>query len=379
MKKKICLVGGEDVSARFPILRKLEAKGLQVEIAGSQDEAPFKKEKVPYSFYPLFREFAPYKDYQATRALKEILKEENYDLVQSFDTKPGLLLPFAASRQKQTKVVRTVTGVGRIFTSDSLKNRIFRTVFNFLQRRIKDKIDMTIFQNQDDHDYFIEKGLLSPSKATIIKSSGIDLATYNQETINLTEKEALRAELNLDPTQKTIIIVSRLVRQKGILDFMEAAKICKEQGKNYNFLLVGPFDTKKDSITKEEVDRYKGAVQYLGRRSDIQKLLSLSDIFVLPTFYREGVPRVLLEAAAMGLGIVTTDMPGCNDVVENDWNGYLVPTKSADQLAEKIILLAEDDEKLQLFGERNKEKVKAFSLDIVVNEYFNVYHKLLIK
>jgi glycosyltransferase involved in cell wall biosynthesis len=130
------------------------------------------------------------------------------------------------------------------------------------------------------------------------------------------------------------------------------------------------------SVNKETLDKYSKYVKYLGRRNDIPKLLQQSDVFVLPTYYREGVPRVLLEASACGLAIITTNMPGCKDVVIDEYNGKLVKIKDSKDLSEKIIYLGKNREKIKIFGENAKEKVKEFDINKVREEYHEIYKKL---
>jgi len=156
---------------------------------------------------------------------------------------------------------------------------------------------------------------------------------------------------------------------------LKAAKLCYEEGYRYNFLLVGQLDT-DNSISLEEIESYRGFVNYLGRREDIKELLALSDIFVLPTYYREGVPRVLLEASAMGLALITTNMPGCKDVVSDEYNGKLIEIEHPRDLSSIMIYMAEDIENLERYKKNSQEKVKEFDLDLVVKNYHGVYQKL---
>ncbi len=375
----LAYISGDDVSARIPIVKKLSNLGYSVEIVGSEDKEIFQKNNVAYSRYFLNREFSIQDDRQSHKEIVNLLDNRKYDIVHSFDTKPNIIVPSAANKidTKRPKVVRTVTGIGRIFTSNSLKNIILRVVYRFIQKRLKPYIDMTIFQNQDDYDYFLKHKLITTNKAKIIKGSGIDLTTFNQQKVNTEVLENLRKELNLKVGTKTFILVGRLVKQKGIIEFLEAARICKNKNKDFNILLVGPIDSKEDAVPEKFIHQFKDCITYLGRRTDVKELLAISDVFVLPTFYREGVPRVLLEAAAMGLGIITTDMPGCNDVVQHDWNGYLIPIKNAEVLADTMMKIATEDAKLKTFGERNLKHVLKFSLDKVLKEYHEVYKALV--
>ena len=187
----------------------------------------------------------------------------------------------------------------------------------------------------------------------------------------------LKKELELDTEKATFILISRLIKQKGILNYIKAAKACFDVGYKFNFLLVGHLDTKDDRVSESEIDKYNKYVKYLGKRNDIKELLYLSDVFVLPTYYREGVPRVLLEAAAMGLPLITTNTPGCKDFVKNNWNGLLVEPKNSSELASACINLAINENLREKFSKNNCKNIQKFSLDFVSKQYINLYDKLL--
>lgn len=373
---KIIFLGGEDVSARIEISKKFIALGYEIEIIGTEKEDKFIKNNIPYKKYSLNRELNVFEDLKTVFELRRMLKDENATtIVHAFDTKPTMFLPIVAIGLRQIRVVRTITGMGRIFTVKSFKNNVLITIYNLIQKTISKRVDFTVFQNDDDSKYFLENKLIDKDKSSVIKSSGIDLKKYAID-VDSKQIDALKKELSIDYKKPTFVLVSRMVKQKGITDYLEAAKLCKKSGHNYNFLLVGQIDSNKDSITKEEILRYNKYVNYLGRREDVKELLFLSDIFVLPTYYREGVPRVLLEASAMGLALLATDMPGCKDVVRDDYNGKLVKTQDSNDLVDKMIYIASDNERLKKFGENSKEFIKLFDLDIIVDRYHQIYKKL---
>ena len=369
---KLIFLGGEDVSARIEIAKKFIDLGYMIEIIGTEKKDIFEKNNIPYRKYTLNRELNIFNDIKTILELRKILKDEkNITMVHAFDTKPTMFLPLATIGLKHIRVIRTITGMGRIFTENSFRNSILKSIYNIVQKRISKRVDYTIFQNDDDAIYYKNNKLLGESKASVVKSSGLDLSKYIK-SIDNSKIEVLKDELNLSEKETTFILVSRMVIQKGILDYLEAAKKCYENGHKFNFLLVGQLDS-DESITLEEINAYNQYVKFLGRREDVKELLALSDIFVLPTYYREGVPRVLLEASAMGLGLITTNMPGCKDVVIDDYNGKLVNIKDAEDLYKKMIYLDANKERLNQYTINAKEKVKEFDLDIVVEKYDEVY------
>lgn len=370
-------MGGEDVSARIEISKIFSAKGYDVEIMGSENEQKFIDNGVAYTHYSLNRELNLINDVKTVFELRKIFKKQPKNtVIHAFDTKPILYLPLAAMGLKNISVVRSINGVGRIFTDKSFKNTVLKMVYSLIQKCVAPLVDHTIFQNGDDHAYFMEKGLTTDAKSSIVKSSGLNLKVFSTE-VDAPKLEKLKQEIGLKEDQKTFILVSRLVRQKGVMNFLEAAQKCHDNGYKYNFLLVGQLDTKKDAITQQEIDGFEGVVNYLGRREDVRELLALSDVFVLPTYYREGVPRVLLEASAMGLALIATNMPGCKDVVTDGENGRLVNIKDSDDLYKKMVDVVKDEDVLANYSKNAQEHVKHFDLDIIVNKYDDCYSEIV--
>ncbi len=374
LMKNLVFLGGEDVSARLEIAKKFINLGYNVKIMGTEQEQNFIGEGICYQKYSFSRGLNIIDDIKTIFELREIFKKKtSKTIIHAFDTKPSMFLPLAVFGLENIKVVRTITGMGRIFSEHNFKNSVLKFIYNIIQKVISSRVDFTIFQNNDDYQYYMTHKLIDKSRAEIVKSSGINLAQF---TTNIDEQKLqnLKNELFLDENQKTFILVSRLVKEKGIMNYLEAAKLCYEGGNPYNFLLVGQFDD--NSITLEMVNQYSKYVQYLGRREDIKELLSLSNIFVLPTYYREGIPRVLLEASALGLGLIATNMAGCKDVVVNDINGKLVNIKDSQDLYQKMLYMANSDDRLAQFGKNAIAKVKEFDLDVVVSKYDKVYERL---
>ena len=189
---------------------------------------------------------------------------------------------------------------------------------------------------------------------------------------------SIRKELQLGQTVN-VIMISRLVVNKGVKEFLCSARKIVAENSNVRFFLVGPRGTEgSQAVSKVLLDEYSDVVTWLGERSDIRELLSLSHIFVLPSYYREGVPRVLLEAGALGLPLITTNMPGCKEVVVDGWNGFLVNPRSVESLIEKLHQLLALEDQGKSMGLRNKKYIKEnFDLTIVVQSYIDVYKNIL--
>ena len=174
-------------------------------------------------------------------------------------------------------------------------------------------------------------------------------------------------------------MVSRIVRSKGVLDFAAAGRIVREADPGITFLLVGPADTDSlDALTPGELEGLEASVTWIGPRRDVKELLALSDVFVFPSFYREGIPRVLLEAASMGLPLVAASGPGSNDVVEDGVSGVLVPPKDPAAIADSVLRLANDPAlRARLGAEARERAIAQFDLSVVAERTRSLYEALL--
>lgn len=373
---KIAFLGGEDVSARIDISRRLINLGCNIEIIGSENEDVFLENNIKYSKFNLNREFSILDDLISILSIRKILKKYNEQIVvHAFDTKLTMFLPIAALGLKNIKVVRTINGMGRLFTKSSAKNKLLISVYKIIQKIVKNKVDYTIFQNTDNFKYFVTNGLVSSSNSTVIKSSGINLEKFSSNVDESIKKE-LKLKYVKHKNQPTFILISRLIKQKGVINFLEAAKKTSDNGFKYNFLLVGQIDSNKDAVSIDKINSYKEYVNYLGKKTNIKELLSISDAFVLPTYYSEGVPRVLLEASVMSLAILTTNMPGCNDVLIDGYNGKMIDIDNTNDLYEKMVYLVEDKERLKKLKKNARINIENFSLEKVTNECLAVYKKV---
>jgi glycosyltransferase involved in cell wall biosynthesis len=356
MTKKICLVGGEDVHKRIALSKYLIEAGFDITILGtSNHNFPDSVNYVPYN---LVRHFSPISDGKTIKWYKQFFKENYFDVIHTFDTKPAFLLPLALKKTK-TPITRTITGLGTIFMSSGIFSYILRKTYYKLHRNIKNRVFKTIFQNYDDRNLYKSNGLINDNNHELIFSSGIDLNGIN--------KIAQRNSKTF-----TFICVARLVYEKGIVDLLEAARICKNKGHNFKILLVGPLEENSKRLNKDIINQYTDVVDLLGTRNDVFDLLLASDAFVLPTF-REGFARVLLEAAAVRLPIVATDVTGVREFVRHEKEGLLVEVRNPKSLAEAMIRLATDKNLAEHLAENAHKHVEKFSLENVSKQYINIF------
>jgi glycosyltransferase involved in cell wall biosynthesis len=327
------------------------------------------------------RRVNPIADTLALVKLFHIFRQERPAVAHTFDTKPCVLGRLAARLAGVPIVIGTLPGLGSLYASGSndVSTRVIRKIYECLQSIACRLSDLTIFQNCDDARHFIEAGIAPQQKTRIVPGSGVRTDLFDPEKVSQSEQDRARAELDISSRTLLVTMVSRLIRSKGILEFAEAARMVNHHHDNARFLLVGPDDGDSvDRLSPDDLEGLSQSVTWLGERRNIPVILALTDVFVLPSFYREGIPRVLLEAASMGLPIVTTDLPGCREVVEHGVNGFLVPPRDPGALAQAILRLVEGPEMCHRFGRESRQRAVArFDLSKTADQTRLIYRELL--
>jgi glycosyltransferase involved in cell wall biosynthesis len=377
LNPRLLCIGGEDHHLRIPFLLALGHRGVKVTAAGTGDGTPFVRAGIEYHSFRFDRFVNPLADLTAIKWLTGLIADVHPDLVQCFDTKPNLLVPLAARSIDGVAVIRTINGLGWIYSSRSVLALALRPVYLALQRLAARGTAMTVFQNRDDQTFFERYAIIGKGLSRLIPGSGIDVARFERAAAEPSPAD-LRRSLGLENCE-IVITVTRLTRQKGIPALLEAAALVHAARPTVRFLLVGPRESEGPlAVTQAELDRHAPYVVATGMRSDVPSLLKAANVFAFPTEYREGVPRALLEAALAGLPIVATSMPGCNDVVRDGWSGFLVPPHSPRLLATKILDQLDDRSTARAMGARAAELVKQeFNLDLTVTRYIAAYNELL--
>ncbi|WP_214473687.1 glycosyltransferase family 4 protein [Mesorhizobium sp. dw_380] len=376
MNPHLVCVGGEDHLLRTPFLLSLRERGFRVTAVSSGDGAAFAPHGIAHHRLNFDRFASGSAEWGTLRAVRKLLLEIRPDIVQSFDTKPNLLTPLAV--RGQVPVIRTINGLGWTFSSLEPRALALRPIFCCLQGLASFWTAATIFQNRDDQAFFERYRLVGRGKGRLIRSSGIDADAFATARDRGPSATAMREELGLQSAE-IVIFVGRLTRQKGIPSLLEAVPRVLRERPNARFVLVGPWQSEGPfAVDKADIDRYAPHVIALGPRRDVPALLGMADLFAFPTQYREGVPRVLLEAGLAGLPIVASRMPGCNDVVEDGWNGYLVPPRDVEALSSRIIEVLSDRPRAKLMGGRSIGLVREqFALSRVVDQYCDLYESVL--
>ena len=380
-RPKVLLVGGPDVDARLDLMRALRdtiavgALGTRPALRDKFAAAGFE-----YGSYILSRRVNPVLDLITLGQLMLIFRRSRPDIVHAFDTKPGVWACLAARWAGVPVVIGTVTGLGALYARGAGLSPT-RRIFEILQRWTSRVSDVTVFQNPDDARRFIAAGIAPAEKTRVLPGSGVDTARFDRMRMSAAEQARAREDLGLRPGQLVVTMISRIIRSKGVLEFEEAARqICAVRS-DVRFILAGPADgAARDRLGEPELAALRQSGIWIGPRSDVPALLSVSDIFVLPSAYPEGIPRVLLEAASMGLAIVTVDAPGCREVVEHDVTGLLVPARDGAALREAIRRLLDAPTLRARFGQRARRlAVGRFDLSAVATRTGGVYRQLLIR
>jgi glycosyltransferase involved in cell wall biosynthesis len=261
-------------------------------------------------------------------------------------------------------VINNVCGLGTMFLKDNLLSKVaillYRIAFRFPKK--------IFFQNDDDRQLFLKRRIVSKKVSDLLPGSGIDTQIFSP------------SKASAKKNKFTFLLISRLIYDKGILEYIEAIDVLKKEGIDAKFQLLGPIDVKhKRGIPEEMIQTWieKGQVEYLGTTEDVRSFIENADCVVLPS-YREGTPKTLLEAASMGKPIVATNVPGCNNVVVDGENGYLCNLRDSNDLALKMKnMLSLDNEEREKMGLKSREYVITnFDESLVINKYLESIEKI---
>ncbi len=371
--KKILFLVTEDWyfwSHRLPVARAARDAGAQVIVASRTRDHRSLIEAEGFVVYdvPFDRSgLNPVRDFATLRFLIDLFRRERPHLVHSVAAKPVLYGSLAARLTGVPVVINAMAGLGFIFTAQSLQARLVRWIFKTLVCRLSGSANSRlIVQNNDDRIVFTEAGL-APEQIVLIAGSGVDTEMYQPS-----------AEPDGVPVA---VCVSRMLRDKGIVELVAAARILKERRVELVVRLVGGTDANPSSISQSALDAWtaEGVVEVVGHSTDIAGEYRRSNIAVLPS-YREGLPKSLLEAAACARALIATDVPGCREICLHEESGLLVPPRNINQLALALELLAVDKERRLQMGAKARVLVEtAFSVTHVQEATLKLYREMLDK
>lgn len=371
---KIMVISSETSTMFFyrkDMMLEFLRQGNQVVAAG---DAPEEKWKDSYEeigvkyrqFYVRRNGLNPFDDFKTVKSLKKLIEEEKPDKIFAYHSKSVVYGSIAAKKNNIDEMYVLIAGLGSIIRGEGFKNSIIRAVLKAEYKYTFKNCKAVFTHNSEDRQLLIdEKFTDEPEKINTINGSGVNL---NKFVYSETKKTNI------------FLFIARLIGDKGIREYMQAAEIVKKTHPEAVFRIVGPYDTNPSAIKPEEMEKYvaDGTVEYIGELSDVTPQLNECMVFVLPS-YHEGTPKTVLEAMATGRPVITTDVPGCRAAVSDGVNGYLVPAKDAQALADKMIYMLENfDEAVEIGNTGRKiaeEKYDAVKVNRSIMKIMNIPYK----
>jgi glycosyltransferase involved in cell wall biosynthesis len=354
-------------SSRISIIQRFLSSGWKVVIATADDIESKKLCAMGVHLEPVMFSrggLAPLDDIKSFKRLFDIYRKWKPVLIHHFHAKPVIFGSIAARRALGSKavVMNTITGLGHTFTIGGLPSKLAGLGYRFALRHTA----AIIFQNRDDRDLFLERGWVTRDQVRLIVSSGVD-----------TNRFSMVDRSGRDHSSPNIVMLARLLNQKGIPEFVEVANNILQRWPKARFFVAGEEDPgHPDSVNLAWI-RSQTVVEFLGRISNVASVLATADLFLFPSYYREGVPRVVLEAAAMGLPTVGFEVPGVREAVLDGVTGYLVPARDVGALTNRVVKLLEDRTLCLSMGRAARGLMESdFDKPIIEEQYIQLYREL---
>jgi len=336
---------------RGPLIAALQAKGLQVHVtapglsAGERIRLELEQQGLVVHDIPMQRTgMNPLADLQTVWALWRLMRNIKPDYVMGYTIKPVIYGSVAAWLARVPQRFALITGLGHTFQSTEGRPGRLESLVQRLYAVALSRVRTVFFQNPDDEALFRGRSILTSSiSSCVVNGSGVDVASF--------------ATAPIPVGRIRFLLIARLLAGKGVRLYAEAARRVRQRHPTASFALVGWIDDNPDAIKQEELDAWvaEGTIDYLGRLADVRPSIEGCAVYVLPSYYREGTPRTVLEAMAMGRPIITTDAPGCRETVIDGDNGFLVPVKSVDALEQAMLKFIEAPELVERMGQRARQ------------------------
>lgn len=320
---------------RIDMLDEFVRRGCGVVVFGDEPEGEwagyFAEHGASYRTYPVSRNgLNPVSDMAALHALEGLFRRERVDKVFTYQAKPNIYGALAANRAGIDDVFVMMGGLGSVFRAADIKSRLIGLVVGMEYRVALRHARAVFFQNEEDVELFASRGIVGREKIVMTRGSGVNLDRFPSRPL---------------PGKGSFLFVGRLVRGKGVFDYLEAARMVKGVRPEVEFHLVGPYDTNPTALGPEELRPYidEGTVVYHGEQKDVQPFQEACSCFVLPSYYGEGTPKSALEAMATGRPLIVADAVGCREVVREGANGFLVPPRDPGAIAAAMLRLLDED------------------------------------
>jgi glycosyltransferase involved in cell wall biosynthesis len=345
----IVIFGGQIVNFRSWLIRDLLAAGFRVVACGPDDYRQSRQITelgAEYVACPIDATgLNPIRDTADIRALAAVLRSIQPEVFLSFHTKYNVIGPIAASIAKVPRIYALIAGLGYGFSpGKELKRRIIRSILSTILKFSLHRCHGVFVQNEDDRN-LVNGSRWMRSSAALVKlaGSGVDIDAF--------------PHTELTPGPLKCLLIARMLKEKGVVEFAEAARIIKNKRHDCVFQLLGPIDRNPSALSRDMITSWEesGIIEYLGETLDVRPFLQASHVFVLPSYYREGIPRTILEALATGRAVITCDTPGCREAVVSEVNGFQVPPKKPSALAAAIEILASDWSMVKRMGKASRQ------------------------
>ncbi|WP_100611537.1 glycosyltransferase family 4 protein [Confluentibacter lentus] len=376
-KQRILMVASSDgslISFRGDFIKSLIADGFEVFAAAPDFEKKIYDKLIDYGAIPIEYKLQrvglnPFKDLASVMDLKRIITQNNIDLVFPYTVKPVIYSSIAA-RFCNVPVISLITGLGFTFTGLTFKARALQILNEFLYKLSIRSNKVIVFQNRDDYQLFLDRHIISKKQPVgFVSGSGVNLNLYTYRINNNTTKKI------------RFLLVARLIREKGISLFIEAATVLKKSYPEAEFHIVGDIYDTPSALKEDELTELhdQGIIIFHGHQDNVQDHLFKSDVFVLPTYYREGVPRSILEALSVGLPIITTHTPGCKETVRQNENGFLIEPQSLDALITAMEYFLINPSKIKDMGINSRKYAEEkFDVNIINATLLNIVNSVLV-
>lgn len=332
---------------RGDLIKRLQSEGYAVWVTGPNKDNIDKINKLGVEFVEIPSNkngINPLSDLRYLLYLYRLIKREKFDATLGYTIKPVIYGSIAGRLAGCKNINAMITGVGYLFTATSRKAKILRSVAKGLYKTALGCAHKVIFQNDDDKKEFVENGLVDTTKCHIVNGSGVNMDNFTQADF---------------PATITFLMISRALKSKGIQEFLEAARIVKSKYPHVRLMYLGKIEDMPDCITAETVQSYirEGVIEYFPETNHVQYYIAQCSVYVLPS-YREGTPRTVLEAMAMGRPIITSDAPGCRNTVISGETGFLTSVKNVEDIVHKMEFFIKDPDQIKEMGKKSHQLCK---------------------
>lgn len=328
---------------RKDLLEEMGRRGHEVHASAPEEDEDGKIQALGVTFHqaPMERTgMNPLSDLQLIRYYRKLIRSIQPDVLFCYTIKPNIYGGFFGKGAGARRVYTMVTGLGNVFKPpQSAKGRAVQAVVKGMYRSALKRCDAVIFQNPDDRQDFVDMGMVEKGKTFLVNGSGVNMEHFQPSPL---------------PESPAFLLVARLLPEKGVMEYLQAARMVKVRRPDVRFMLVGPYEKHPIALKKENIEPYvqDGSVEYFGEQKDVRPFYAMATAVALPCSFREGTPKTLLEAMACGRAILTTDTPGCREVLLPRENGLLLPPKDPQALGDAMLWMAKHPEETRAMGEK---------------------------